>query len=730
MKEPSVLDYLKSRLMPWKKPRITLRGYLSDEVPPEASPDLLRQGLPETQVHATPKPGVGPATIARPIRWPWRALVALLLALLAQILLEPRAVRVFWPSVFLYLLAAGWLVWAYRQGEIKLFAWKESSLTADPFTVRWVPFLVACIMVPLSFLAFSSNHFTFLNLLVWIITIAATMSAFWLGPAPFSGWLSRINEFRRNPEVKFRLSREFLIGIIVVACILFFRLYQLNRVPLEMTSDHAEKLLDIWDVLHGRLSIFFIRNTGREPMQFYLTALIIKLFGTGISFLSLKLGTTLAGLVTLVYIYRLGKELGSREIGMLAALLAGIAYWPNLITRIALRFTFYPAFVAITLYYLLRALRTSRRNDFILVGLALGLSLHTYTPARALVLVVLAAFGLHLLYQKGKQARLQSLLWLGIVAFISFVIFLPLLRFASQYPSIFFYRTLTRVGDLEHTLPGPAWLIFLKNLWNAAVMFFWDNGEVWTISIPHRPALDFVSAALFFLGICLLVIRLLRRRNWVEPFLLLSIPLLMLPSILALAFPNENPALNRTGGALVPVFLIIGMALQGLLAALRDFLEGRAGLRLAWGAGITLVLIAALQNYALVFSQYSKLYDVSSWNTSEVGQVIRGFADSVGSLDSAWVIPYPYWMDTRLVGMNAGFPTKDYALQPDQIDATTGDPRAKLFIFKEEDQQTFDRLTTLYPQGRLKIYPSRIPTKEFWVFTVLPQQNPGFSPAP
>jgi len=121
---------------------------------------------------------------------------------------------------------------------------------------------------------------------------------------------------------------------------------------------------------------------------------------------------------------------------------------------------------------------------------------------------------------------------------------------------------------------------------------------------------------------------------------------------------------------------------------------------------------------------------VSSWNTSEVGQVIRGFADSVGSLDSAWVIPYPYWMDTRLVGMNAGFPTKDYALQPDQIDATTGDPRAKLFIFKEEDQQTFARLTALYPQGRLKIYPSRIPTKEFWVFTVLPQQNPGFTPAP
>ena len=34
---------------------------------------------------------------------------------------------------------------------------------------------------------------------------------------------------------------------------------------------------------------------------------------------------------------------------------------------------------------------------------------------------------------------------------------------------------------------------------------------------------------------------------------LLSIPLLMLPSILSLAFPDENPALNRAAGDLTPV---------------------------------------------------------------------------------------------------------------------------------------------------------------------------------
>ncbi len=77
--------------------------------------------------------------------------------------------------------------------------------------------------------------------------------------------------------------------VLVVLVSIFFRVYELQAVPSEMFSDHAEKLLDVADVLDGKTSIFFTRNTGREPLQFYLTALIIKIFNTGISFLSLKI---------------------------------------------------------------------------------------------------------------------------------------------------------------------------------------------------------------------------------------------------------------------------------------------------------------------------------------------------------------------------------------------------------------------------------------------------------
>jgi hypothetical protein len=251
-------------------------------------------------------------------------------------------------------------------------------------------------------------------------------------------------------------------------------------------------------------------------------------------------------------------------------------------------------------------------------------------------------------------------------------------------------------------------------------MFAWDNGEVWVISVTHRPVLDLVSASLFHLGVVLVVVRYLRRRHWFDLFTLVSIPLLMLPSILSIAFPAENPSLNRTAAAMVPVFLILGMSLEGLLSGLRVRLGSPVGTTVAWGLGIFLLTLSASQNYDLVFKQYQPVYEASSWNTSEMGQVVRSFADSVGSPDTAWLVGYPHWADSRLVGVTAGYPTRDLAIWPDQFQATQADPRAKLFLLNPQDAPDIETLQQLYPQGVLEEYVSHIPSKNFFMFYVPP----------
>ena len=133
------------------------------------------------------------------------------------------------------------------------------------------------------------------------------------------------------------------------------------------------------------------------------------------------------------------------------------------------------------------------------------------------------------------------------------------------------------------------------------------------ISVPHRPALDMVSGALFLIGILLVLVRYIRNRHWLDLFLLLSIPLLALPSILSLAYPAENPALNRAGGAYVTAFVIVALALDAVVSAMLRETEagmGRGKLRtgVVWGSVVVLLLWSGAQNYDLVFRQYYETF--------------------------------------------------------------------------------------------------------------------------
>jgi hypothetical protein len=307
-----------------------------------------------------------------------------------------------------------------------------------------------------------------------------------------------------------------------------------------------------------------------------------------------------------------------------------------------------------------------------------------------------------------------------MVGFSSLILFLPLLRYALSDPATFSYRMMTRMGQAERPFPGSPVGIFFGNLWKALVMPIWDNGQIWVHSIPMRPALGVVAAVFFVLGCVLLIIRYIRKRHWLDLFLLTSIPLLMTPSILSIAFPDENPSLNRTGGALVVVFLIAGLAFDGMLSLLKSKRLSPGGTWLAWGVAGMLLFWSASQNYDLVFNQYALQFKTNAWNTSELGAIIRQFADSAGEEDSAWVIPYPHWVDTRLVGIRAGFPERDYALWRENIVDTVSDPRPKLYLVKPEDGETISLLRGIYPTGVLRLYESQSEGRDFYIYSVPP----------
>lgn len=694
MEEPSVLDYIKSRFKWWGKEKI--------DIPAESS---------------ALEPGNHIENDSKQRKIPWRSILGLLLVLAGQRSFEPPNRDLFMGICF-YLSGLVLVIWAIIQNEWVTAPIPEQETHKDPNSIRSTYLIPAVFLALSAFLLFGGNQFNLSNIILWVLSIGCLFMAFWLKENETKPVWPQVKDFIKKGSWQFQLSRWQLLVILVIVLVAFFRIFQLSEVPAEPFSDHAEKILDVYDVSQGQTSIFFPRNTGREAFQMYLTLFVAKFFGTGLSFISLKIGTALCGLLTLPYVFLLGKEIANRRVGLIAVLLAGIAYWPNVISRVGLRFPLYPLFVAPVLFYLIRGLQRSRRNDFILAGLFLGLGLHGYSPFRIMPFLVVFVIGLYIIHRQPTGKKRQVVIWLVLLAITSLFVFLPLLRYWLQNPDAYSSRAFSRLGSIEQPLPGVWWQIFLSNMWNGLKMFNWSDGEIWVHSIPYRPALDMVSAALFLLGVVLIFSRYLRQRNWVDVFLLTSVPFLLLPSVLSLAFPSENPSLNRTGGAIIPVFIICALALEGFLQSVQARMDRISGKVLTLSVATLLFVVSISQNYDLVFNQYNQQFRLSSWNSSEMGLVIKQFGTVYRSMDNAWIIPYPYWVDTRLPGVWAGIPNRDFAVWPEDLANTLNNTGAKLFIYNTADTDSGSLLKGLYPQGSVSQYASKTPNHDFMIYFV------------
>lgn len=694
-KEPTVLDLYKSVTKDWASFFNFIQSVWDARRREEFNQALAYEASQQVVVEEVIEP-------TRASTFPWRAVMGLVLALIAQAIVEPP-LRLGMIAVVIYIAAFGVAIWSYRSNEWHLPAMPAMWRINDPLTMRLVPLGLAVFVAVIAFLNFESGMFSTLNVSLWLISIVFLVYSLWV-PAP---------KVQREPQS----NRWIWIGLVLAAfgITVFFRLTQLDAVPVEPFSDHAEKILDVYEITQGKPMVFFERNTGREAFQMYWTLLVLNIFGTGFSFLSLKLGTVILGILTIPFIYMLGKEVGNERVALFALFLFGVASWPNIISRIGLRFPLYPLFAAPTLLFLIRGLRTHNRNDFILAGIFLGLGLHGYSPFRIVPILVVIAFGIYYLHASSKEDRQQAIFWLLLIVIVSVFVFSPLLRYWVGHPEQFGYRAFTRLSSVETPLPGPAWQIFLSNMYKGLLMFNWDDGEIQTHSVMHRPALDLITGALFLLGIFFLIVRYIRQRDWRDMFLLVSIPVLILPSVLSLAFPNENPAMNRAGGASVVVFVIGALALDGLVSSFGSEMKRKV---IAFSMVGVLFAGVAYFNYDLVFKQFGPAFAAVNWNSSEMGKVITDFENKHGQTDTVWIVPYPYWVDTRLPGSWAGIPNRDFAMWQDRLGDSLAYPAPKLFIYWNADTETERILKELYPNGQVNRYTSAFPGKDFFIFLV------------
>ena len=569
----------------------------------------------------------------------------------------------------------------------------------------------------------TTNSLTGAGALLWLA--GAALAAWAL--ADHGGLRAAVRRVWDGHVLHVRVGRTG-IAVVAITCLgAIFRLSMLETVPLEMTSDHVEKLIDVSRMATERLwPVYLPGNGGREALEFHWIALLVGL-GLPLSFVTLKLGMAIVSILTIPAVYVLGRQVGGREVGLFAALVLALAPWHVIITRLGLRIAFAPLFTALALVFLLRALESGARNDWLAVGLLLGVGMYGYSGFRPMVLVVPVVTLLKVAHDgwRGRASQAVRPALVGHVASaagLSLLVAAPLIRYAIDRPDAFWGRTLTRVTGTEVPLQAPPAQQLVANMWQALQMFNVTSDSAWFQSPPGRPALETVGGALLVLGVVTAIYRAVHG-DWRAAALAATVPIMLLASAMALAFPNEVPHLSRAAGALPAVAVLAALPLPVLVERWRRSL-GPLGTAVAFGLVVFAFVSMGRGAWARYFDEYGPNYDHSTENTSEGAAVVRAFEAMGVDLDHVYLVGWSYGWDSRALAWNVGAPDWEPLgwsgprLDLDAVAAAEShpeDPAPKLYLVGgPAAAASLEALGDLYPDAIVSRHHSRQPEKDFW----------------
>ncbi len=211
----------------------------------------------------------------------------------------------------------------------------------------------------------------------------------------------------RNPQseaLAWTRSEIFVFGGLV-ALSLFTHLAFLDQIPWRLHFDEGYAYTEVMRFYRGpAISLFTTTwaGTGLPSMWFGFESLLMHF--TGPNLVGVRLGVALAGALTVIPVYGLGRLLAGRMGAVLAAFAVAVSAAYVHYSRVSIINVTTALAWAVCFYFLLKGLRSRRPGDFVWAGLAAGLSMYTYYGTRLLP-YLLVLFIAYLLVFHFKAAR-------------------------------------------------------------------------------------------------------------------------------------------------------------------------------------------------------------------------------------------------------------------------------------------------------------------------------------
>ncbi|MGC9335458.1 MAG: ArnT family glycosyltransferase, partial [Anaerolineae bacterium] len=479
-----------------------------------------------------------------------------------------------------------------------------------------------------------------------------------------------------------RSERVALVAILLVAALLRFG--ALDRIPPGPSYDELQNARLSARVLEGEWAIYFAENFGQEPLYPALAALAVRLCGWNV--VALRLPGAVAGLLSVLVVYWVGRKLATERVGLLAAAFQAVSFWPLLETRVALEISLLPLLSAMAILLLARALGEDGKTrwhaalNFGLGGALLGGHVYAYTAGRVMPFLPIALL-LYLLVLVPGQIRRHGP-GLLILLVVTALVVAPLVIFLRAHPEAE-QRLEQLSGPLESLRQGDPRSV-LQITAGTLGMFTFRGEPQWLYNIADRPVFDPLTSILFYAGLALCVVQL---RDWRYGLLLLWLIVGLSPGMVS---PPAG-SFTHTLAAQPAVYLLLGL---GGNAAWRWLAQRRPWLGPA--------LLAAVIALSLVLSCHAYFH---VWRTApEVGQLYQGGVTAVARELDAHPPPGPvaaggpyvnHWHPWNAVGFDLALRREDLQVRwfnPSEawIWPHGAGPITYFFPYDPLGEQTFD----------------------------------------
>ncbi|MCK4453813.1 glycosyltransferase family 39 protein [Candidatus Parcubacteria bacterium] len=502
-----------------------------------------------------------------------------------------------------------------------------------------------------------------------------------------------------------------ILLLLIIALAGFFRLWQIETIPPGIYPDEA---INANQAISEPGKIFYPENHGREGLFINLIALSFSVFG--ISIWSFKIVSALFGILTILGLYLLTKELffqyienRSQCIALLSSFFLATSFWHINFSHIGFRAILVPLILTFSFYLLFYGFRTKKTWAFILAGIIFGVGFHTYIAFRLAVLIIPVILILWWLIYKRQNLKKKFFLFTFSFLLFTFIVAAPIGFYFLENPENFVSRTVG-VSIFSQANPIKA---FGESLITHLAMFNIAGDYNWRHNISGFPVLFWPVGILFLIGIflslkkCLMPLKLKDQPLVISYWLLITWWFIMLlPGILTI---EGIPHCLRCIGAIPPTFIFAGIGGEFFYRNIKKiFKKGSLLYQL-------MILVSVLLVICFVFLQFNRYFNLWARNP-EVAKAFSKECAEIGNYLNSFPKETQKYVIINESGPNLPLPVQSIIfiqrtenkdketkyIFEDDIAKIKIDNKKTIIVLMSYDEKIVNQLKIAFPEGELK----------------------------